>query len=282
MTSGASAAHEFGRSLLYAGPILCLMLVYYIALVVFYKHGAQNRQVQRFFNSTSPGAVLSVINSGGVYLIVLAVSAQFASSALDFGYAVASATVGLALGWIVGIVISPASKDEASEFSGLTKAISTFLTGYVLANLKSVSKADITSFLNTPGVPFRLMIGAACCFSTVAVVFISRRAEAARDWYVSFAPSDPKHPQALRADILARGPFGSREDTLDEIEKIKNQDEFKGLTLMPVRVDFFADAPVTVTAATAPGGQPPLTSDAPVAGNTDGSKSAAVTEVKNV
>ena len=54
-------------------------------------------------------------------MIVLAASAQFAATASDFAYNVAAATFGLAMGWVVGIVISPGSKDEASEFSILTR-----------------------------------------------------------------------------------------------------------------------------------------------------------------
>jgi len=183
-----------------------------------------------------------------VYLIVLAASAQYAATTVDFAYNVAAATFGLAMGWVLGIVISPGSKEEAGEFSILTKAVSTFLTGYVLANLKGITQHDVWSFLSKPGVAFRLLIGTACCFSTVAVVFVSRRAEimkaaAIKEWFISYTPSDPKHPQTLRPDVLARGPFSSRDDALAEIELIKARDEFKGLTLSPVRVDIIVEQP---------------------------------------
>jgi len=65
MPSGESIAPGFWRL---AGPILILIVAYAVALVLFYKNGVKNPQVQRFFASTSPGAVLSVIDSGGVYL----------------------------------------------------------------------------------------------------------------------------------------------------------------------------------------------------------------------
>src|SRR5215469_12062293 len=115
MANSGSIATELWRSSALAFPILVLIAAYAYALVWFYKNGVTNPQVQRFFASTSPGAVLSVINSGGVYLIVLAGAAQFADNARDFGYALASATMGLALGWVLGIIISPAGKDEATE-----------------------------------------------------------------------------------------------------------------------------------------------------------------------
>jgi hypothetical protein len=70
---------------------------------------------------------------------------------------------------------------------------------------------------------------------------------AAREWFISYAPPDPRHTQALRADILARGPFSSREDTMAEIERIKNLDEFKGVALTAVRVDILSEESVAAT-----------------------------------
>jgi hypothetical protein len=80
----------------------------------------------------------------------------------------------------------------------------------------------------------------------VAVVFVSRRAEimkanAVKEWFISYAPADPKHSQTLRPDVLARGPFSSRDDALAEIALIKARDEFKGFTLAPVRVDIIIE-----------------------------------------
>jgi hypothetical protein len=259
------------------GSILVLIIGYAIVLIAAYRFGSQTTYAKAFFKSSTPAAILAAVNAGGIYLIVLAISAQFAGSRLDFAYSVASATFGLALGWMLGIVISPGSKDEASEFSLLTKATSTFLTGYVLAYLKDISKADVQSFLGRPQVPFRLMIATACCLSTIAVVFISRRAEAmqanaAREWFVSYAPSDPRHTQALRPDVLARGPFSSRDDAMAAIERIKTLDEFKGVTLSAVRVDILSEETVAAAPpANSSGGKsmsivPPANPDAPPTG----------------
>ncbi len=246
-----------GIVIAYLAPTVISIVVYAGLLWLAYKYGANSTVAREFNKSTTPGAILTIVNSGGVYLIVLAASAQYANDVADFAYNVAAATFGLAMGWIVGIIISPGSKDEASEFSLLTKAVSTFLTGYVLANLKGITRQEVWDFLSGPGVTFRLLIGTACCFSTVAVVFVSRRAEtmkaneaaeirkanAAREWYISYDPSDPKHAQGLRPDVLARGPFASRDDAQAEIDLIKNRDEFKTHKLMPVRVDTFVEQP---------------------------------------
>ncbi len=231
------------------GPALGVIAAYFVLLAIAYRLGSGTAFAKAFLKSSTPPAVAAVLLFIAVYLIVLTISAQVATSSGDFAYSVASATFGLALGWVLGIVISPSSKDEASEFSLLTKAVSTFLTGYVLGYIKDLKLPQIQAFLDRPGIPFRLMAGGACGLAALAAVFVIRRAEvmqtnAAREWFISFAPPDPKHAQALRADILARGPFSSRDDTMAEIERIKNLDEFKGVALTAVRVDILSEEAV--------------------------------------
>ena len=245
------------------GPILVLIVGYAVVLAAAYRFGAPTAYAKAFLKSSTPAAILAVVNAGGVYLIVLAISAQFAGNPLDFAYSVASATFGLALGWVLGIVISPSTKDEASEFSMVTKAISTFITGYALGYLKDLKLENIQHFLGQPQVPFRLMIATACCLSTIAVVFISRRAEAmkanaTREWFISYAPADPKHAEALAGDVLARGPFCSREDAMAEIARIKSLDQYKNVTLTAVRVDILSEE--SVAPAALGDGTPPNTS----------------------
>jgi hypothetical protein len=228
------------------GPTLGLIVVYFIVLGAAYYLGSKTAFARAFFKTSTPPAIAAVVLFIGLYLIVVTISAQFATDAREFAYSVAAATFGLTLGWVLGIIISPGSKDEASEFSLLTKAISTFLTGYLLAYLKDITRADVASFLGKPQVPFRLMIGGACCLSSLAAVFVIRRAEvmianAAREWFISYKPADPKHAEALPGDVLARGPFSSREDALNEIARIKSEDQFKGITLTAVRVNILSE-----------------------------------------
>ncbi len=265
----------------FLAPVVLLLAAYGVVLALLYKRAANTAFAKEFNKSSTPEAVLSILNSGGVYLIVLAISAQYSTDAIQFAYNVGAATFGLAMGWVVGIVISPSSTDEQSEFSMLTKAISTFLTGYVLAYFKDIRIDQIQHFLfDRAGVPFRLLIGAACFFSTLAVVFVSRRAEimkaiAAREWFISYAPPDPRHAQGLRSDVLARGPFVTREDALAEIERIKTQSEFTNVTLAAVRVNLASEEkievppvaqpnqPVVPGAATKDDKQPPIIAEQP-------------------
>jgi hypothetical protein len=237
------------------GPTLGLILVYFIVLGGAYYFGARTAFAKAFFKTSSPPAIAAVVLFVGLYLIVVTISAQFARSAATFAANVASATFGLTLGWVLGIVISPSSKDEASEFSTLTKAISTFFTGYILASLKGLDKNEVLKYLGDDDVRFRLLIGAACCLSSLAAVFVIRRAEvmaanAAREWFIRYTPADPKHAQALKGDFLARGPFTSRADALAEIALIKSLDEFKGMTLTAERVEIFSQEEVPAAGTT--------------------------------
>jgi len=246
-------------------PALSIIGAYFVLLAIAYRLGSGTAFAKAFLKSSTPPAVAAVLLFIAVYLIVLTISAQVASDKGDFAYSVASATFGLALGWVLGIVISPSSKDEAAEFSLLTKAVSTFLTGYVLGYVKDLKLADIRAFLERPNIPFRLMAGAACGLAALAEVFVIRRAEvmqtnAVREWFISYKPGDPRHAQALPGDVLARGPFSSRDDAMAEIDRIKDLDQFKGVTLTAVRVDILSEEPVT---ATPPDGTPKPTESAP-------------------
>jgi hypothetical protein len=241
-------------SIAFIAPTLTSIAVYGAVLGIVYYRFKDTAIARELLKSSTPTSALTVVNSGGLYLVVLVAAGQYAGNITDFAYNLAAATCGLAVGTIAGIIISPSSKDESSEFSLLTKAVSTFLTGYILANLKDISKQALWDFLSKPGVAFRLIIGTACCVSTIGVVFVTRRAEVMKastlkEWFISYAPPDPKHLQTLRGDVLARGPFASRDEALAEIVLIKGRDEFKGFTLTPIRVEIFAEQQALVNAS---------------------------------
>jgi hypothetical protein len=233
---------------------------YALVLGVLYHKFADTALVRELARSSTPTSALTVVNSGGLFLVILIAAGAYADSLADFAYNLAAATCGMAFGTVLGIVISPTSADESSEFSLLTKAVSTLLTGYILANLKYITKPEITSFLNTKGVGFRLLIGTTCCLATVGVVFVTRRAEitktaVTRDWFISYAPTDPRHIQTMRPDVLARGPFPSEAAAVAEIALIQGRPEFKGIDLKAVQVKIFVEQPV-LSVATA--GKPPF------------------------
>lgn len=228
------------------GPLLGVILVYFIVIRVFFLTGGRNGFVVAFLRSSTPTGVVGVVLFIAVYLESLVLCVQFSVDAREFAYNAASATFGMAVGWVLGMVLSPHTEAEATQSSLLTKAISTFFTGYLLGYLKDVKLADIAAILTRPGMPFRLMIGTACFLPALAAVFALRWADinhegTAREWFIKYWPADKPHAQALAGDILARGPFPSREDAFAEIERIKGQDQFRGYSLTAVRIDIASD-----------------------------------------
>ena len=60
------------------------------------------------------------------------------------------------IGWIAGVLITPLSAGEKTDFSEYGKAISTFLGGFVVAKLDKLFELSIT---NSGGAVTELMIG---------------------------------------------------------------------------------------------------------------------------
>jgi len=83
---------------------------------------------------------------------------------------------GAILGWGVGLLVSPSSKTEKEQFSGLTKTISAFLSGYILSKLDRVIENLLESdkiFQELFLIKIALFLTA--FFITVIIVFINRR-----------------------------------------------------------------------------------------------------------
>jgi len=82
--------------------------------------------------------------------------------------------LGAVIGWVIGLITSPSSQSEKEQFSGITKAISVFLSGYILSKLDCVIPTmydKITSDLFFIRIAFFLI----AFFITVIIVFINRR-----------------------------------------------------------------------------------------------------------
>ena len=86
---------------------------------------------------------------GALALIVWAAGRQGASAPLSIQIIVAGALIG----WVVGILVTPLSPGEKSRFSEYGTAISTFITGYLVAKIDRVfdlsikDRADINELL---------------------------------------------------------------------------------------------------------------------------------------
>lgn len=194
-----------------------------------------------FFKRLSDNVSVGAMLANGTYsltLIVLAIVAVFSGSTWpERMLNVVSACLGLGLGWVLGIVVSPSDESEQSEFSAYTKALSTFFTGYVAGVLKDVKLHNIMAYLYQPHIALRVCLGAACFLATTAVVFLNRRAEVQnrnRRWYIAFEPRSATLPDSTSLGLLTRGPFCYKDDADREIERIKDTADYKSVTLKAI------------------------------------------------
>ena len=65
-------------------PILLLIVVYAALVALVYRYASETVYAKAFFKASTPGGILMGVNSGGVYLIVLAISAQYSANGKDF------------------------------------------------------------------------------------------------------------------------------------------------------------------------------------------------------
>jgi uncharacterized membrane protein YeiB len=189
---------------------------------------------KRFTENTSSGAILANLN----YIILLVL---LFVAAVGYGDAwairlmnVVAACVGVGLGWVLGIIVSPSDESEQTEFSSYTKAISTLVTGYLAGALKDVKAQTIMDYLREPHIAFRVLMAAACLLATTAVVFINRRAENQgrnRRWYVRFDPASATVPNGTPLGLLAIGPYCSQSDADRQIKELQAKPEYKNVTL---------------------------------------------------
>ncbi len=192
---------------------------------------------KRLNESVSVGAMFANLNYTITLVLLFSVSIGYGATWSDRLMNVASACVGIGLGWVLGIVVSPSDESEQSEFSGYTKALSTFFTGYVAGVLKDVKLANIMLFLREPNVTFRVCIAIACFLATTAVVFLNRRAEIQnrnRRWFIRFEPRTASVPNATPLGLLTVGPYCYRDDAMREIERLSKMADYNSVTLTAI------------------------------------------------
>ncbi len=192
---------------------------------------------KRFTEDTSSGAILANINYVVMLVLLFVAAVGYGDTWPIRLMNVVSACVGVGLGWVLGIMVSPSDESEQSEFSSYTKAISTLLTGYLAGALKDLKAQTVMSYLREPHIAFRVLIAAACLLATTAVVFINRRAENQgrnRRWYVRFDPASATVPNATPLGLLAIGPYCSQSDAQHQIEELQAKPEYKDVTLTAI------------------------------------------------
>lgn len=70
------------------------------------------------------------------------------------------------LGWVAGILATPLDTDEKSQFSTYAAAISTFLSGFLVAKLDQL----FNMATNNPNFPFQETIGPVLIFGSSAIL----------------------------------------------------------------------------------------------------------------
>jgi hypothetical protein len=92
--------------------------------------------------------------------------------------AVLCAVLGVAIGWLVGTLISPYGS-EAKQFETFGKVVSAFLTGFLVSKIDSIftllSRDDYHNLITQPMVIRRLLITVTSALLSMMVVFISRQ-----------------------------------------------------------------------------------------------------------
>ncbi len=82
---------------------------------------------------------------------------------------------GIALGWAAGILISPYDKEEKIQFGAITKAVSAFASGYLLAKIDPlVAKILDPAILASSLAMFRLMAFVASFLFGAIIAFVFR------------------------------------------------------------------------------------------------------------
>lgn len=98
------------------------------------------------------------------------------SSGQDYAFNLAVLVFGLSFGWVTGIIIAPYSKNEEKQFGALTKAITTFASGYLLGKFDQVAADALEQGFSLNSVyGFRLVAGSAAFVLAATITYVFRK-----------------------------------------------------------------------------------------------------------
>jgi uncharacterized membrane protein len=114
---------------------------------------------------------------GGLILAVLAyIAATFHSNAVANSINIVIVLLGVASGWLLGIMVSPYSLDEKENFNAYAKAFGVFASGYLVAKVdKVVEHMFSENFILDPSNGFRLVAFLVALLVALIVTFVFRR-----------------------------------------------------------------------------------------------------------
>jgi hypothetical protein len=109
---------------------------------------------------------------GALALIIMLVACFYAA---DSGWIhVLLLVFGMLLGWVVGILITPQSAEEKTQFSAYGAAISTFLSGYVVAKIDKLFESGAEKGLLTDAMLVRCLIFGSAFLLGLLCTFVGR------------------------------------------------------------------------------------------------------------
>jgi len=82
--------------------------------------------------------------------------------------------LGLVLGWGIGTLLSPFNPDEKENFSGMAKAISAFISGYILCKMDKFFEVIQSKDFFQETTLERIILFVVAFFLSMIIVFINR------------------------------------------------------------------------------------------------------------
>ena len=117
-------------------------------------------------------AISAAILGGTVVYLSLVVGEDTKASSLNLLIVV----LGLSIGWLFGILLSPYSETEEKKFTGYAKAFGVFASGYLIGKVDKVLEELLKpDFILDSVHGFRVMAFAAAFVVGLVITFIFRR-----------------------------------------------------------------------------------------------------------
>jgi hypothetical protein len=109
----------------------------------------------------------------GAVLIVL--SFYLGNSSKEVAINIAVMVLGISLGWLIGIIISPYSVNEKKMFSEYTKAIGVFASGYLVGKIDRFIEALLRpDFILDSTIGFRFIAFISSLVIAIMITFVYR------------------------------------------------------------------------------------------------------------
>lgn len=142
---------------------------------------------------------LTAITALAVTGFILWLGCQQGSGREDYSFTYLAGLVGALTGWVTGIFLSPYSQGEARQFSDYGKALSAFISGYLLSKCdRFLDNVDVNAPLGPKLLQYRILYFFACFFLAMIIAFLLRK-------YAPFGlgrpDADTNVPGAIKPDV---------------------------------------------------------------------------------